>query len=197
MEQMQHITFFSYGRLTVLLSVLLLLTACVGSGEQMRRDLAALQEKNLADSLLIDSTLALRLADYFDNHGTQAERLEAHYLLARTWTDLGQGPRALDAFHTAVEQADTTRLDSLSCHWLSRINGLMAELLYNHQLPYNALEVYDNAYHYAVCCGEQLYATTVYSQKYKCYYDLNQPDSAETIMENVTKMFMENSLYCY
>ena len=94
------------GLCSVSLFLLFLLTACTGS-EKMRRDLDALQEKNLADSLLTDSTLAMTLADYFDSHGSQAECLEAHYLLARTCTDLGQAPRALDAFHTAAEQADT------------------------------------------------------------------------------------------
>ena len=110
------------------LFTLLAFVGCT-DGDRMRRDLSLLQERNQGDSLLTDSVLAQRLADYFDRHGSQNERLEAHYLLARTWADLGQAPRALDAFHTAAEQADTTRLDSLGCHWLSRIYGQMAKLL--------------------------------------------------------------------
>ena len=166
-----------------ILFALFLLTACVGNGERMRRDLDALQEKNLADSLLTDSTLAMTLADYFDRHGTQAERLEAHYLLARTWTDLDQAPRALDAFHTAAEQADTTRLDSLSCHWLSRIYGQMGGLLHNHQLPYNAIDAYSKAEHYALECNEMAIAALFFEQTAACYYLLGDMDQAVKVME--------------
>ena len=174
------------GLCSVSLFLLFLLTACTGS-EKMRRDLDALQEKNLADSLLTDSTLAMTLADYFDSHG---ERLEAHYLLARTWTDLGQAPRALDAFHTAAEQADTTRLDSLSCHWLSRIYGQMGGLLYNHQLPYNAIDVYDKAEHYALECKEMATAAIIFEQKAACYYLLGNLNQAVYVMEQTYHRFL-------
>ena len=178
------------GLCSVSLFLLLLLAACTGS-EKMRRDLDALQEKNLADSLLTDSTLAMTLADYFDSHGTQAERLEAHYLLARTWTDLGQAPRALDAFHTAAEQADTTRLDSLSCHWLSRIYGQMAELLYRNQLPYNALIACKHAYRYAKLIHEDLVAINYRAHEFMCYYHLNQLDSALIIAKTTRDAYLE------
>ena len=69
-----------------LLSVALtmLLAACA-DGRQMRRDLDALQQRNQADSLLTDSTLAMRLADYFTNHGTQAERRKGPSYILNTF----------------------------------------------------------------------------------------------------------------
>ena len=69
--------------------LLAVVVACGSDGTYMRQQLAELQDKNLADSVLNDTTLAETLATYFDDHGTQNERLEAHYLLARTWTDVG------------------------------------------------------------------------------------------------------------
>ena len=181
-----------------LLSVVLtmLLAAC-SDGERMRSDLQSLAQRNQTDSLLTDSALALRLVDYFDRHGTQNERLEAHYLLARTWDDLGQSPRALDAFHRAAEQADTNRLDSLGCHHLSRIYGQIGELLYNNQLPYNALDAYQYAYKYSLQCNEKLTAALSFSQKYKCYYDLNLHGRAEKAAIKAVQIFMEtgDSLY--
>ena len=178
------------GLCSVSLFLLLLLAACTGS-EKMRRDLDALQEKNLSDSLLTDSTLALTLADYFDSHGTQAERLEAHYLLARTWTDLGQAPRALDAFHTAAEQADTTRLDSLSCHWLSRIYGQMADLLIVNKLPYNAIRSIDAASVYAQQANEQAVANMIYSHKGRCYFEMGLLDSVVAVEINTSQRFLK------
>ena len=166
--------------LTALVLALLALLAACTDGDRMRRELQQLQQRNVADSLLTDSLLAMQLTRYFDRHGNQAERLLAHYLLARTWTDLGQDPRALDEYHRAAEQADTSRLDSLSHHWLNRIYGNMGILLYNNQLPYNALQAFLEAHKHARSCGEEWTAALSYAQTYQCYYDMGMPDSAET-----------------
>ena len=173
-----------------MLVCLLLLLSCADGG-RMRRDLDALEARNQSDSLLTDSALALRLVDYFDRHGTPNERLHAHYLLARTWADLGQSPRALDEFHRAAEQADTTNLDSMGCHYLSRIYGQMGELLMVHQLPYNALKAFDEAYHYSSSCGEKRAAISFYLQKGRCYYALNTEDSTAVVNERTAKMAYE------
>ena len=164
---------------------------CIGctDGDRMRRDLARLEARNQADSLLTDSVLAQRLADYFAHHGTQAERLEAHYLLARTWADLGQAPRALDAYHTAAEQADTTHLDSLSCHFLSRIYGQMGDLLYFYQLPRNALYAYRTGSSHARLCHEMWVAANLHSQMSRCYYHLNMKDSALMVSNEAISLF--------
>lgn len=172
-----------------LLLLSLLLAACA-DGERMRHDLAALQERNQADSLLTDSVLAMRLADYFDRHGTQNERLEAHYLLARTWADLGQAPRALHAFHRAAEQADTTRLDSLGCHHLSRIYGQMGELLIANCLPYQAIASLDKASFYAECAGEHTISNIFCSHKARCFYECEEYDSVLSVEEHTIRRFL-------
>ena len=64
--------------LVTLLLTLLLLLSCT-DGEWMRRELAGLQARNQADSLLTDDSLALALCDYFDRHGTANEKMLAHY----------------------------------------------------------------------------------------------------------------------
>ena len=161
----------------LILTLLLVLFAACTDGDRMRRELAQLEARNQADSLLTDSVVAQRLADYFDSHGSQAERLEAHYLLARTWADLGQAPRALDAFHTAAEQADTTRLDSLSCHLLSRIYGQMGGLFYQYSLPRNALFAYKQAEKFANYANERSIVFNFVYQQSNCYFLLNIQDS--------------------
>ena len=170
--------------------LLAVVVACGSDGTYMRQQLAELQDKNLADSVLTDTTLAETLATYFDDHGTQNERLEAHYLLARTWTDVGDAPRALDEFQKAAALADTTSLDSLGGHWLSRIYGQMGELLYQHQLPRNALTAYQKAYQYAKQSKETLVSVIFYEQQGKCYYDLNLEDSVSLIVQKVIDMYL-------
>lgn len=80
---------------TLLTFCLLLATACT-SGSRMRQQLADLQARNAADSLLTNDSLAHALCDYFDSHGTPNERMLAHYLMGRTYADLEQSPQALD-----------------------------------------------------------------------------------------------------
>ena len=97
-------------QLAAFLLFLLLLLSCT-DGERMRQRLNDLQAANQADSLLTDDSLALALTDYFDRHGTPNEQMLAHYLLGRTYADMGEAPAALDAFHRAAEYADTTSSD--------------------------------------------------------------------------------------
>ncbi len=60
-------------RIYLILTILSLLTASCTDGEGMRQQLADLQMRNQADSLLTDDSLALALCDYFDSHGTPNE----------------------------------------------------------------------------------------------------------------------------
>ena len=169
---------------------------CIGctDGDRMRRDLARLEARNQADSLLTDSVLAQRLADYFAHHGTQAERLEAHYLLARTWADLGQAPRALDAYHTAAEQADTTRLDSLSCHFLSRIYGQIAKSLDDQIIPDKTLTALQQAICYARRANETNIVLNFIEQQVRPYYDLGIHDSVYSICSQLSKEYLRRGM---
>ena len=67
--------------------------------------------RDKADMMPTSDDSARLVASYFDSHGTANERLLAHYLLARTYTDMGEAPRALDEYHHAAECADTTAQD--------------------------------------------------------------------------------------
>ena len=170
--------------------VLASVVACSNSGEEMHRQLNELQARNQVDSVLSDTATAMALTTYFDDNGTQNERLEAHYLLARTWTDLGQAPRALEEYQNAAALADTTNLDSLGNHWLSRIYGHMGELLFTHQLPKNALEAYKKAYRHALQAKETIVSVVFYEQLGKCYYDLNLEDSTALVIEKTIDMYL-------
>ena len=126
------------------LLLLLTVVACT-DGDSMRRQLQALQARNQADSLMTDLSQATRLCQYFDSHGTPNERMLAHYLLGRTYADLGEAPQALDAYHTAADCADTTAQD---CDYrlLARIHGQTADIFLSQNLPYEMLEQENRVY---------------------------------------------------
>ena len=113
--------------------------------QQMLTQLEELERQNLADSLMTNDTLAIALSDYFDSHGTPNERMRAHYMLARTYTDRGEAPQALEEFMKSIESADTTAAD---CDFskLSRVCGQMVQLLFENNLLiwwilYNSISV--------------------------------------------------------
>jgi hypothetical protein len=90
--------------------LLLLLVAC-DSGRRERLQLEELERQNRADSLMTNDSLALALTNYFDRHGTPNEQLRAYYILGRTYADVGEAPRAIEAYNTAADRADTTAAD--------------------------------------------------------------------------------------
>ena len=179
----------------LLCALVMFVTLAVGSsctdGDSMRRQLQALQALNQADSLLTDLPQATALCRYFDRHGTPNERMLAHYLLGRTYADLGEAPQALEEYHAAAECADTLNIDSMGAHHLSRVYGQMGELFYKQELYHNALQSISLADHYASMCKETLIATNYYSQLAKCYYHLEKIDSAIYVSEQAARRFYE------
>ena len=178
-----------------LFNYLLIILFCIAvwacnDRQQMLSQLEELERQNLADSLMTNDSLALSLCEYFDSHGTPNERMRAHYMLARTYTDRGEAPQALEEFMKSIESADTTAAD---CDFskLSRVGGQMAQLLFENNLPRNAISVFKDAYHYSSKAGEGAIAVEYYAQQARCYYDLNLPDSSFLIENNAIRMFQE------
>ena len=128
--------------------LLLLLAACGESHEQMVLQLEELERQNRADSLMLNDSLALRLADYFDRHGSANERLRAHYILGRTYADMGEAPAALSAYLDAADCADTTQAD---CDYrtLSRVYGQMSSVFYQQNLMEDYIAACDKSTNYA------------------------------------------------
>ena len=96
------------------------------SQESLRRwQLLRLMAQNKCDTVFRSDSLQLLLTEYYDKHGTPNERMTAHYLLGRAYSDMGEAPRALQCFLDAVSCADTT---SNVCDYktLFRIYGQMA-----------------------------------------------------------------------
>ena len=141
----------------VLLTILLLLTACYGDRRQQM--LGILDE---ADSLnrnyipfATDSQL-LAATRFFDAHGTSLEQLRAHYLLGCAYRDLGQAPEALQAWHDAIDRADTTSRDSAVLERLMAVYGQMAEMYHSQHLPHDEIKVMKRYAHLALLTKDTL-----------------------------------------
>ena len=142
----------------------------------MRYHLTRIQADNLLDSTLHEDSLMRQVAEYYDDHGTANERMLAYYLLGRTYSDMGEAPQALQAFHDAIDHADTTSSD---CDYrrLSRIYGQMAGLfvfqnMYREQI--NALKYMSD---YALKAQDTITSLIALQGQADGYFLLNKRDS--------------------
>jgi len=179
----------------IIILVVSFLLSCT-DGERMRRELAGLQARNQADSLLTNDSLALALTDYFDRHGTANERMLAHYLLGRTYADMGEAPAALDAYLDAANCADTNAHD---CNYsiLARIHGQTANLFYSQALYRSQLAELDVTEKYAWKAHDTVVAINSLSEKAFAYHQMNICDSAYINRLAAVKQFYDCGYYQY
>lgn len=115
------------------LSLSVALTACdPGRHERMERELLRARAMNKEYVPFTTDSVMLEVAGWFDRHGTPNERMEAHYLLGCAYRDMGEAPRAINAFQDAASEADTTATDcdfyTLACIY-SQMAWLYGKLL--------------------------------------------------------------------
>ena len=168
-------------------TLLFLLAACT-DGQRMRHELAELQARNQADSLLTDDSLALALTDYFDRHGTANEQMLAHYLLGRTYSDMDELPQALSAYQEAVDRADTA---SSICDYklLCRVHVQLGELFYWQQQYQRQSAELSKSRQYALLAGDTVMAAYCLAMRGSVLADLNEADSAITFLHQAIALY--------
>ena len=170
----------------------LLLAGCNASRHRdMLAQLEELERQNVADSLMTNDSLAQALTEYFDRHGTPNEQLRAHYILGRTYTDLGDALRALSSYQNAVMRADTAASD---CDYakLSRVYGWISDIMYKQNLMKDYIENMDRAVQYAWKAGDTIQALTEKAHKVLAYIHMKKHDS---LLINFDEVFNEISRY--
>lgn len=158
--------------------------------QQMRHRLLQAKARNKAYVPFTSDSVMTVVADYYDRRGTANEQMEAHYLLGCVYRDLGEAPKALTAYHDAVECADTTAAD---CDYktLCRVYGQMSDLYYYQNLYEDQLFSLDRATYYGYLAKDTLAALLAYSQKMDAYKMLMLPDSMLYVCETVSELFRE------
>ena len=179
--------------IVVSLMIAMLLVSCTGQQhEQHIQQLEELERMNRADSLMTNDTLALELVDFFDSHGTPNERMRAHYILGRTYADLGEAPAALNAYLDAVECADTTSDD---CDWykLSRVYGQMSTVYYNQNLMEECGRCIEHAIKYAWMSNDTMQALNAEGHLISVFYQMKQYKKVikrfEKVFSNIKQVY--------
>ena len=174
-------------RVCYMLFALVLFLGCT-DGTERRLQLEELEQQNRAYSLMLNDTLARDLADWFDRHGTSNEQLRAHYILGRTYTDRGELPQALNAYHAAADRADTTSRDC-DYHTLSLVHSQMAEIFHRHYQPRTAIAELSAAQRMAYLDKDTLTAIECFFDQSNEYERLGETDTAFAIATEAARLF--------
>ena len=175
----------------MMLCGLWLLYGCGADKEQMLRQLEQLEQANRADSVMRNDSLAKDLVAYFDKHGTPNERMRAHYILGRTYSDIGEAPCAISSYLDAIDAADTTVSDC-DFYTLGSVYSQMATVYHSQLLLTNEIEARNKATHYDYRANEIKWA--IYNQVLSsgAYILLNKKDSAEIILKSALEQYRKH-----
>ena len=164
------------------------------TSQQMRWQLLLTAAQNKCDSVFGDDSLQLELVDYYDHHGTPNERMSAHYLLGRAYSDMGEAPRALQCFLDAVACADTTSRD---CDYqnLFRIYGQIANIYRSQCMPNEELAAWNQFSHYALKSGDLYYYISGIEMTIGPYYDMGDTVSCLHITEQCRQEYKRHGMH--
>lgn len=147
-----------------------------------------LNAQNKTNVKFTSDSLAKELVDHFDSHGTTNERVLAHYLLGRAYSDMGEAPRAISSYQDAIAVADTTVTD-FDFYTFGCVYSQMATIYHRQLLLTDEIEARRNASHYDVRANEIQWA--IYNQVMSAgtYILLNKKDSAEIILKSALEQY--------
>ena len=158
--------------------------------QRMRYDLLRLKAENKAYVPFSSDSIAQALVSYYNFWGNANERMMANYLLGCVYRDLGDSPRAIDAYQTAISKADTTN-NNCDFYTLSSIYGQMADVYHNLLLLSNEIFARTQASYYAFRANNLYY--TIYNKERIAGALIlkNLKDSAEIILKETRKQYTD------
>ena len=155
-----------------------------GRTDQMRALLHEQDSLNRAYQPLSLDTIR-QLTDYFDHHGTNYDRVHAHYLLGSVYRDMGEAPASLASFQHAAEVADTTAGGDSLYALLAKIHGQMGILFIRQYLPQQAEEAFWEASKNAKQANDILLALDYQRYIVSTFYQRQLFDSIDIFSEQI------------
>ena len=140
-----------------------------------------------SDKFTSDS-LCQVLVSYFDRHGSVNERVLAHYLLGRAYTDMGEAPMAISKYQDAIDAADTT-VANFNYRTLSNAYSQMANLYHQQLLLTNEIEALKEASLCAYRAHQPKWGIYNQAMVGGTYILLNKKDSAELILKSAIEEY--------
>ena len=167
--------------------------AGLSTRQRMHRCLLFTAAQNKCDTVFRSDSLQRVLADYYDLHGTPNERMRAHYLLGRAYSDMGEAPRALQCFQDAAACADTTAADC-DYHTLVSIYGQMAYLFEKQRMSKEEIDVLKLCSYYAKKDNDTFTFIKAQEMQIVPFFNLDDTASCYHITNLCHQLYLENGM---
>lgn len=131
------------------------------------------------------------VTDYYNNHGTANEQVEANYLLGCVYRDLGETPHAIDCYRDAIAKADTT-LVNCDYRTLSSVYSQLAWLFHKQLLFVNEADAHKQSGRYAQLAKDTLFVIYEMQMYAGAFISMNQKDSAEKVLTDVMRLYWDS-----
>lgn len=159
--------------------------------QRMRFDLLEAKAQNKAFIPFTTDSIAKDFTQYYDNNGTNNDRLLAYYLLGCVYRDLGEAPQAIDSYLTAVSKADTT---AANCDYntLCAVYSQMANLYHTQLLLTNEIQSRKKTSYYAHKANDLYLELYNLARIAGVYILMNKKDSAEIALKESIRRYEQN-----
>ena len=161
--------------------------------QRMRYELLHAKAQNKAYVDFTTDSVMKEVVEYYDDHGTPNEQMEAHYLLGCVYRDLKESPMALSCYLDATEKADTLSED---CDYdaLMRVWGQIADEYDRQCMPLKELEALNQYGRCSIKCDNYYSYITSKLLKRRAYFMLGDTINAINITKEAFKMSMRKGL---
>ena len=139
-------------------------SAEMSTREQMKLRLGRGRARNSAGIPLGSEQEIRAVAEYFEKHGTDNERMSAYYVLGSVYRDREDYPQALESYYKALSFGSVNNPDSAECVLLNRIHGQMGFVLYQQLALEEARSEYLKAKHFAYLAKDTITALLAFEQ---------------------------------
>ena len=155
-----------------------------------RYQLLLAKAKNQAYVPITTDSILREVTDYYEDHGSANDRMEAHYLLGCAYRDMGDLPQALLQYEEAVAKADTASED---CDFktLGRIYGQAAGILWEFNQPIDLLEYARQSQRFARKAKDTAMIISAYEDMADAYNMLNKPDSQIILSQMAAQKYLD------
>ncbi len=159
--------------------------------QRMQYELVYAQAQNKAFVDFDTDSIVKEVVEYFEQVGTEFEKMQAYYVLGCAYRDMGEVPLAIDAYNSAT-QFDNDKNPETEKRLLSSIYSQMANLYHKQLLLSEEIEVREKSIRLSEQLCDTLYMALDYCKMSAAYCLLNEYDKAEAVLEKGRKLYIQS-----
>lgn len=168
-------------------------SAVMSTRELMKLRLARGRARNSAGIPLGSEQEIRAVAEYFEKHGTDNERMSAYYVLGSVYRDREDYPQALEGYYKALSFGSSNP-DSAECVLLNRIHGQMGFVLYQQLALEESRSEYLKARHLAYLAKDTITALLAVEQIANIYVFENKRQEEYELRKDLCSYYIRRGM---